>query len=74
MHQLKVKFNDTGPTPNLIGKYKNFDHFIDGYKKFHTPSGIRYLFRYDIKKLVFVVIIVLLLLMLLLTESNLATF
>ena len=69
MHSVKVKFNPPDPSPEIIRKHKNFNQFIDRYRQFHTPSGIRYLFKYDIKRLVFVVIIILILLILLLTEG-----
>lgn len=69
-HPVKVKFNAPEPSRQVIGKYKNFNRFIDRYKQFHTPSGIRFLFSHDIKKLVFIVIIVLLLLILLLSEGE----
>ena len=73
MHPVKVKFNVPDPEPNIINKYKNFSQFIDGYKRFHTPSGIRYLFKYDIKRLVLVIIVITLLLIMLLSEAEAKT-
>lgn len=70
MSQIKVIVNKPAPPDFVIRKYKNFDLFIDRYKQYHTPSGIRNLFKNDIKKLVFIVIIILLLLILLLSEGE----
>ena len=70
MDHIKVNINKPDPPDFVIRKYKNFDLFIDRYKMYHTPSGIRNLFKNDIKKLVFIVIIILLLLILLLSEGE----
>ena len=70
MSQIKVNINKPDPPDLVIRRYKNFDLFIDRYKQYHTPSGIRNLFKNDIKKLVFIVIIILLLLILLLSEGE----
>lgn len=70
MHKIKVHINKPDPPLSVINKYKSFEQFIDRYKRYHTPSGIRYLFKHDIKKLVFIVIIIILLLILLLTEEG----
>ncbi len=70
MNNIKVNINKPDPPDIVIRKYKNFDLFIDRYKQYHTSSGIRNLFKNDIKKLVLIVIIVLLLLILLLSEGE----
>lgn len=70
MSQIKVNINKPDPPDFVIRKYKNFELFIDRYKQYHTPTGIRNLFKNDIKRLVFVVIIILLLLILLLSDGE----
>jgi len=70
VEHIKVNINKPDPADFVIRKYKNFDLFIDRYKKYHTTAGIRNLFKNDIKKLVFIVIIILLLLILLLSEGE----
>ncbi len=70
MNHIKVIINKPDPPDLIIRKYKNFNLFIDRYKQYHTTSGIRNLFKNDIKKLVFIVIIVLLLLILLFSEGE----
>ncbi len=70
MHKIKVNINKPDPSEAVVRKYKNFDRFVSKYQQFHTPSGIRYLFKHDIKRLVLVVIIILLLLILLLSEEG----
>jgi len=68
MNPIKIKFNEPDPSPSVIGRHKNFSSFIGNYQKYYSPRGIRYFFRHDIKRLVFIIIIVLLLLILFLTE------
>ena len=70
MHKVKVHFNRPNPSPGTIGKYKNFKRFVERYQQFHTPSGIRNLFKYDIKKLVLIVIIVVFILLMLFSEEG----
>ena len=68
MNPIKLKINQPDPPPALISRHKNFNSFIGNYQKYYSPRGIRYLFRYDIKRLVFIIIIVVLLLIMLLTD------
>ena len=70
MHKIKVHFNKPDPAPATISKYKDFNRFINRYQQFYTPSGIRNLFKYDIKKLVLVVIIVVLILLMIFAEDG----
>jgi len=70
MHKVKVHFNKPDPLPATISKYKDFNRFIYRYQQFYTTSGIRHLFRYDIKKLVLIVIIVVLILLMIFAEDG----
>lgn len=70
MNYIKVNINKPDPPDLVIRKYKNFDLFINRYKQYHTPGGIRNLFKNEIKKLVFIVIIIMLLLILLLSDGE----
>ncbi|MEO1052604.1 MAG: hypothetical protein AAFX87_18370 [Bacteroidota bacterium] len=70
MAKLKVKINAPQPSYDTIRKYKNFDSFLDGYKKYYTTRGIRQMLYHDRRKLAYIVIIILFLLMLLFAEED----
>ncbi|MDH5598011.1 MAG: hypothetical protein OEY34_02740 [Cyclobacteriaceae bacterium] len=70
MLKIKVKYNPEDVPVEVIRKYKNFDRFMDRYRKYYTPSGIKYMLYKDRKKLVYLVIILLLILMYFLSLDN----
>ena len=70
MLKIKIKYNPDEVPVEVIRKYKNFDRFIDRYRKYYTPSGIKYMLYKDRKKLVYMVIILLLILMYILSFED----
>jgi len=70
MLKIKIKYNPDEVPVEVIRKYKNFDRFIDRYRKYYTPSGIKYMLYKDRKKLVYLVIILLLILMYILSFED----
>lgn len=69
MTRIKVKINAPYPPAETIRSYRNFDRFMDQYRKYYSTDGIRYMLYNDRKKLVYIVIIVLFLLLLLFADD-----
>lgn len=69
MAEVKVKINGPKPTLDTIHSYRNFDRFMDQYRKYYSTQGIRDMLYNDRKKLVYIVIIILFLLLLLFVED-----
>ncbi|MDH5400050.1 MAG: hypothetical protein OEX02_18005 [Cyclobacteriaceae bacterium] len=70
MGKIKVKMNPEMPSPELISKYKNFDMFMDSYKKYYSTSGIRNMLYGDKKKLIFIVLVIIFLLLMLFASED----
>ena len=70
MNEIKVKFNDPGPDRELIRKYKNFDRFMDRYKRYYSTRGIREMLYNDRRRLIYIVIILLSILLLLISYEE----
>ena len=68
MAQVKVRINPEIPDSESIAKHKDFGQFIKNYQKYYTSRGIRYMFKHERKKLVFIVIVIIFLLLMLLAE------
>lgn len=69
MARIKVKINAPSPSTETIRSYRNFDRFMDQYRKYYSTQGIRYMLYNDRKKLVYIVIIILFLLLLLFADD-----
>lgn len=69
MTKIKVKINAPSPSMETVRSYRNFDRFMDQYKKYYSTSGIRDMLYNDRKKLVFIVIIILFLMLLLFVDD-----
>ena len=68
MAQVKVKFNPEIPDKEVIARHKDFGKFMQGYQKYYTTRGIRYMLKYERKKLVFIVILIIVLLLMLFAD------
>ncbi|UII29984.1 hypothetical protein LVD17_16930 [Fulvivirga ulvae] len=69
MAKIKVKINAPAPSIETIHQYRNFNRFMDQYKKYYSTIGIRDMLYNDRKKLVFIVIIILFLMLLLFVDD-----
>lgn len=69
MTRIRVKINTPVPAAETIDKYRNFERFMDSYKKYYSTAGIRDMLYKDRKKLVFIVIIILFLMLLLFVDD-----
>lgn len=69
MTKIKVKINAQSPSMETVRSYRNFDRFMDQYKKYYSTAGIRDMLYNDRKKLVYIVIIILFLLLLLFVDD-----
>ncbi|ELR73618.1 hypothetical protein C900_02703 [Fulvivirga imtechensis AK7] len=69
MTRIKVKINAPMPGAETIDKYRDFDRFMDNYRKYYSTEGIRDMLYKDRKKLVFIVIIILFLMLLLFVDD-----
>lgn len=65
MATIKVKINAPQPPLETVRTYRDFDRFMDNYRKYYSTSGIRDLLYKDRKKLVYLVIVIIFLLLLL---------
>ena len=65
MPEIKVKINATQPSLDTVRKYRDFDRFMDNYRKYYSTGGIRNLLYKDRRKLVYLVILIIFLLLLL---------
>ena len=70
MAGIRIKIDQPEPTRKVIGKYKNFNSLMDGYKKYYTTRGIRDLLYRDRKKLVYIVIILIFLMLLIFFDDS----
>ncbi len=70
MAKVKVNFNPGPIDRSIIKKHKDFGKFIHNYQKYYSSRGIRYMFRYERKKLVFIVLILIFLLLMLFTDGK----
>ena len=70
MLKIKIKYNQDDVPVEVIRKYKNFDRFMDRYRKYYSPSGIKYMLYKDRKKLVYLVIILLFILLYILSIED----
>lgn len=70
MAKIKVKINAPAPSIETIHQYRDFNRFMDQYKKYYSTSGIRDMLYNDRKKLIFIVIIILFLMLLLFAEDT----
>ncbi len=72
MSEIKVKIDSPAPDREMIRKYKNFDRFMDRYRRYYSTRGIREMLYNDKRKLIYIVIILLTILLLLISydESN----
>jgi len=73
MAKIKVKINAPTPSLETVRSYKDFDRFMDRYKKYYSTAGIRDMLYNDRKKLVYIVIIILFLMLLLFVEDITST-
>lgn len=69
MTKISVKVNNPTPGLETIHRYRDFNRFMDEYRKYYSTSGIREMLYNDRKKLVFIVIIILFLMLLLFVED-----
>ena len=69
MTKIKVKINAPSPSVETVRSYRNFDRFIDQYKKYYSTTGIRDMLYNDRKKLIYIVIIILFLMLLLFVDD-----
>lgn len=69
MTRIKVKINAPLPAAEKISEYRDFDRFMDTYRKYYSTSGIRDMLYKDRKKLVLIVIIILFLMLLLFVDE-----
>lgn len=69
MARIKVKINAPDPPAETIRSYRNFERFMDQYRKYYSTQGIRHMLYNDRKKLVYIVIIVMFLLLLLFVDD-----
>lgn len=68
MAKVRVKINAPVPGPEVINNYKDFNRFMDNYRKYYSTVGIRNLLYRDRKKLVYIVIVIIFLLLLLFAD------
>ncbi|MTI20118.1 hypothetical protein E1176_03725 [Fulvivirga sp. RKSG066] len=69
MAQVKVKINAPKPSLETVRSYRDFDRFMDRYRKYYSTDGIRHMLYNDRKKLVYIVIIILFLMLLLFVDD-----
>lgn len=69
MAKVKVKINAPLPPPEAIRRHRDFNRFMDNYRKYYSSSGIRDMLYKDRKKLVYIVLIILFILMLLFADD-----
>lgn len=72
MSSIKVKINPPLPSREVINKYKNFGRFMDSYRKYYSPSGFRYMMKFERRKLIYIVLIIILILLLLFANEEVA--
>lgn len=63
MGKTRVRLNPDPPARDMIRKHKNFDRFMDNYRKYYSTSGIRELLYRDRKKMAIIVLIVIFILL-----------
>lgn len=68
MAKIKVNINKPDPPSKRIQKYKNYNNFVDTYKKLHTPKGIWEMWYYDRNRLAMIVVMLMLLLIFILSD------
>ena len=68
MTKIKVKIDPPKVPDEVINKYKNYDRFMDSYRKYYGTSGIRKLLYKDRKKMAMIIIIVIMILLWLINE------
>ena len=69
MTKIKVKINAPAPSIEAIHQFKDFEGFLQQYRKYYSTAGIRDMLYNDRKKLVYIVIIILFLMLLLFVED-----
>jgi len=67
---IKVKINNPQPDRNMIMRHKDFNGFLNTYRKYYSTGGIRDMLYRDRRKLVYIVILLLFLLLMLIAHDE----